>query len=138
MTFIISKDGVNNTASTTAKFGAGGSVKVGGNFQNSGNVEVDIRANLDILGNLLNSGNFSIRDYVTESQYQIIEAAIADLSGDAKEYLQQSYQSLKREDLEQANNWFGQFIGYIKEHQEVVTSSIQVLLKLFFGVGGSQ
>lgn len=131
MTFIISPQGVNNTLGTTAKFNPGGSIKVGGNFQNSGTVEIDVRANLDILGNVLNSGNFNIKDYVTEAQYQIIESAINDLNGEAKEFLQQSYNALKGEDVEKANSWFGKFIGYIKEHPELITSSVQILLQLF-------
>lgn len=131
MTFIVSPKGVQNTEGTTAKFGGGGSVQIGGNFQNTGIVEMDIRANLTVLGNILNSGNFSIKDYIREDQYKLIENAINQLSGDPKNYLNESYQSLKDNNIQEANNFLSQFISYIKDHPELITGSVQILLQLF-------
>ena len=132
MTFNITPKGVNNTKGTSAKFNGGGSVKIGGDFQNTGDVQIDVRANLEVLGNVVNAGTFSIKDYVAESQYQLFEQAINDLQGDAKNYLQSSYQDLKSGDIPSANNWFKKFTGYINNHPELVTSSVQILLQLFY------
>lgn len=131
MTFNISNRGVNNTEGTTAKFGHVGKVEIKGDFKNSGEVEIDIRANLNILGNLLNSGTFDIKDYITENKYKLIENAINDLEGDAKNYLKSSYDKLKQGNVPEANNWFGKFYSYIKQHPELMTSSVQILLQLF-------
>lgn len=132
MTFHISPKGVNNTKGTTAKFGGGGNVKIGGDFQNTGDVQIDIRAKLEVLGNVVNAGTFSIKDYVAENQYQLFEKAIADLQGDAQSYLQSSYQDLKSGNIPGANSWFKKFTGYIKDHPELVTSSVQIMLQLFY------
>ena len=131
MTFIISPKGVQNTEGTTAKFGSGGSVLVGGNFKNSGNVEVDIRANLTVLGDIINSGRFNIQDYINENNYRLIENAITDLEGDPKNYLETVYQSLKVNNIPEANSYFNRFVSYIKNHPELITGSIQVLLQIF-------
>ncbi|MBI4086576.1 hypothetical protein HY416_01185 [Candidatus Kaiserbacteria bacterium] len=132
MTFHISPKGINNTEGTTARFGGGGIVKVGGDFQNTGNVQIDVRANLEVLGNVTNAGTFSIKDYIAESQYELLEAAIKDLQGDAQTYLQSSYQDLKNGNVSSANTWFKKFVSYIKEHPELITSSVQVVLQLFY------
>ncbi len=132
MTFHISPKGVNNTGGTTAKFNGGGTVKIGGSFQNSGDVQVDVRASLEILGNIMNTGTFSIKDYVAESQYQLFKQAINDLRGDAQNYLRHSYQDLKDGNIPSANNWFKKFAGYIKDHPNLATSSVQILLQLFY------
>lgn len=132
MTFHISPKGVNNTEGTTAKFNGGGTVKIGGSFQNSGDVQIDVRANLEVFGNVVNAGTFSIKDYVAEGQYQLFEKAITDLQGNAKSYLQSSYQDLKSGNIPSANSWFKKFAGYIKEHPELVTSSVQIVLQLFY------
>lgn len=131
MTFIISSNGVSNTEGTTAKFGAGGIVKVGGNFQNTGNVEIDVRANLQVIGNIINAGNFSVKDYLNEGFYESIEKAIDDLKGEPKKDLQKSYQSFKLGYEDKANNYFRNFFTYIQQHPELVTSSVQILLQLF-------
>lgn len=130
MTFNITPKGVNNTKGTSARF-IDGSVKIGGNFKNTGDVQIDVRAKLDVLGNVVNAGTFNIRDYVAESQYQLLEQAINDLQGNAKDYLQSSYQDLKSGNIPSANSWFKKFVGYIKNHPELVTSSVQVALQLF-------
>lgn len=135
MTFKITrdKDGsgkVQNTEGTTASFNQG-NIKIGGDFENSGNVNVDVRANLDIIGNVLNSGNFNVKDYVTEKHYEIIESAINDLDGIPREHLSQSYEELKEGNVEGASSKFKQFVDYIKEHPELVTSSVALLLHLF-------
>ena len=132
MTFYISPKGVNNTKGTIAKFGDGGSVKIGGDFQNTGDVQIDVRANLEVLGNIVNAGAFSVKDYVTESRYQLFEQAINDLKGDAQNYLRASHQALKNGDIPSANGWFKKFAGYIKDHPELVTSSVQIVLQLFY------
>ena len=132
MTFHISSKGVKNTKGTVARFSGGGKVKIGGSFENTGDVQIDIRANLEILGSVVNSGTFSVKDYIAESRYKLIEDAINDLQGNAKNYLQQSYQDLKQGNIESANNWFKKFIVYIKQHPALITSSIQVMLQLFF------
>jgi hypothetical protein len=131
VTFHISSQGVNNTVGTSAKFNGGGSVKIRGNFENTGDVQVDVRADLEVLGNVVNDGTFNIKDYVTENQYQRFEQAINDLQGDAKNYLESSYQDLKRGDIPSANNWFKKFANYITEHPELVTASVQIVLQLF-------
>lgn len=131
MTFIISPKGVQNTVGTTAKFGGGGSVQIGGNFQNTGNVEVDIKANLKVLGNVINAGNFNIKDYVREDKYKLMKGAINELTGDPKSYLNTSYQNLKRNNIQKANNYFSRFVSYIRKHPELVTGSVQILLQLF-------
>lgn len=132
MTFYVSPKGVKNTEGTTAKFGDGGSVKIGGDFKNTGDVQIDVRANLEVLGNVVNAGTFSIKDYVAENQYQLFEAAINDLQGEAQNYLRSSYQDLKSGDIPSANSWFQKFAGYIKNHPELVTSSVQIVLQLFY------
>lgn len=132
MTFHISPKGVNNTKGTTAKFSDGGSVKIGGDFQNTGDVQIDVRAKLEVLGGVVNAGTFSIKDYVAESQYQLFEGAINDLQGDAQSYLQSSYQDLKSGNIPSANNWFKKFADYIKDHPELATSSVQIMLQLFY------
>lgn len=132
MTFHISPKGVNNTKGTTAKFGDGGSVKIGGDFQNTGDVQIDVKANLEVLGNVVNAGAFSIKDYVAESQYQLFEQAINDLEGDAQNYLQASYQDLKSGNIPSANSWFKKFAGYIKDYPGLVISSVQIVLQLFY------
>ncbi|MBU3924645.1 MAG: hypothetical protein V1732_02175 [Patescibacteria group bacterium] len=133
MTFNISSNGVNNTNGTIAKFGSNpnGNVKIHGNFQNTGNVQIDVRANLEVVGNIINAGNFSIRDYVREQNYDLIEKAIAELNGEAKNYLSQSYKNIKTGNAAEANNYFKRFINYIKDHPELVTSSIQIILQIF-------
>ncbi|OHA70592.1 MAG: hypothetical protein A3F15_02620 [Candidatus Wildermuthbacteria bacterium RIFCSPHIGHO2_12_FULL_40_12] len=132
MTFHISPKGVNNTEGTTAKFNGGGTVKIGGSFQNSGDVQIDVRANLEVLGNVVNAGTFSIKDYVAENQYQLFEQAINDLQGDAQAYLRSSYQDLKSGNIPSSNAWFRKFADYIKDHPELVTSSVQIVLQLFY------
>lgn len=131
MTFHISPKGGNNTEGTTAKFNGDGAVKIGGSFQNSGDVQIDVRANLEVLGNVVNAGTFSIKDYVAESQYQLLEQAINELQGDVQNYLRSSYQDLKSGNIPSANNWFKKFASYIKDHPELVTSSVQIVLQLF-------
>lgn len=131
MTFIISPNGVNNTQGTIAKFGGSGSVKVGGNFQNSGDVEIDTRADLTIAGNVLNSGSFNIKDYIAESHYNIIQKAISDLDGEPKELLLETLAGLRNGNDSTAASKFQQFLGYIKNHPEIITSSVQILLQLF-------
>jgi len=131
MTFNISPDGVDNTEGSTAKFNGGGIVKIGGHFQNSGVVEIDRRANLEILGNVVNSGTFNIKDYVAEAHYQLLEQAINNLQGDAQTYLASSYKDLKTGNVAGANSWFKKFAGYIKDHPELITSSVQAILQLF-------
>lgn len=131
MTFHISPKGVRNTKGTTAKFG-GGKVKISGDFENAGDVQIDVRANLEILGNVVNEGTFNIKDYVAESKYKLIENAINNLQGNAKTFLQQSYQDLKAGNTENANGWFKKFIDYINQHPELATSSIQIMLQLFY------
>jgi hypothetical protein len=131
MTFIISPRGVQNTEGTTAKFGNGGSVLIGGNFHNSGNVEVDTRANLSVLGDIINSGNFNIKDYIKENNYKLIENAITDLNGDPKSYLETVYQNLKINNIPEANCFFNRFVSYIKNHPDLITGSIQILLQIF-------
>lgn len=135
MTFKIirGRDGkgkVQNTESTTASFNEG-SVNVEGDFENSGDVNVDVRANLSVAGNVINSGNFNIRDFVTEKHFEIMEKAISDLSGAPKEYLSQTYEEIKSGNVEKANSWFRKFYNYVKKHPVLVTSSIQILLQLF-------
>ncbi|KKQ34937.1 MAG: hypothetical protein US52_C0041G0008 [candidate division WS6 bacterium GW2011_GWA2_37_6] len=130
MTFIISPNGVNNTQGTLAKFGGGGSVKIGGNFENSGDVEVDIRADLNIIGNVLNSGKFSIKDYLTEEHYKLIEKAILELDGESKELLEETLVGLKNGNNTMATSKFKHFLEYIKNHPEIITSSVQVVLQL--------
>lgn len=132
MTFYIAPKGVENTKGTSAKFNAGGKVRVGGDFENTGDVQVDTRANLEIVGNIINKGTFSIKDYIAESQYGLIENAISDLQGEAKDHLQQSYQDLKDGEINSANTWFKKFIGYIAKHPELITSSVQIMLQLFY------
>ena len=132
MTFHISPKGVHNTEGTTTEFNGGGIVKISGNFQNSGDVRIDVRANLEVLGNVVNAGSFNIKDYVAESKYQLFEQAINDLQGDAKNYLQSSYQDLKSGNITSANSWLKRFAGYIKDHPELITSSVQIVLQLFY------
>jgi len=138
MTFIIRRndDGsgeVENTESTTANFASGGKTKIEGNFINRGNIEVDIRANLEIIGNLenLDSGNFHIKDYVTEEKYRIIESAISELNGEAKEYLEKAYQGLREQKEKDADTWFKKFISYLKENPTLITGSVGILLQIF-------
>lgn len=131
MTFNVSKKGVNNTDGTTARFNPGGTVKVRGDFQNSGKVEIDIRADLDILGSIINSGDFSIKDYATEQFYQILQSAIRESSGESREFLQNTYKSLGEGREKDATNYFKNFLGYIKKHPELITSTIQILLQIF-------
>ncbi|MEK7645332.1 MAG: hypothetical protein AAB391_03390 [Patescibacteria group bacterium] len=132
MTFIVSSKGVNNTEGTTAKFGSGGTVTIGGDFQNTGSVEIDLKANLKVLGSVVNAGTFSVKDYVAENQYPLFEEAIRSLQGSAKEYLQYSYRDMRNGDLAAADGWFKKFIYYTKDHPELVTSSAQVLLQIFY------
>ena len=132
MIFHISTNGVNNTEGTTAKFNGGGTIKIGGGFQNSGDVQIDVRANLEVLGNVVNAGTFSIKDYVAENQYKLFERAINDLRGDAQNYLRSSYQDLKSGNMPSANSWFKKFTDYIKNHPELITSSVQIVLQLFY------
>ena len=132
MTFHISPKGVHNTEGTTTEFNGGGIVKISGNFQNSGDVRIDVRANLEVLGNVVNAGSFNIKDYVAESKYQLFEQAINDLQGDSQTYLRSSYQDLKSGDLAGANSWFKKFVVYIKNHPELATSSVQIMLQLFY------
>ena len=62
MTFIVSTRGVENTESTEVKIGAG-HVKIGKDFKNSGKVDIDTSANVDVEGNVSNDGKFSIRKF---------------------------------------------------------------------------
>src|SRR3989344_9146212 len=134
MTFNISSDGVlgevENTEGTEARFNGGGQVKIRGNFTNSGNVQVDIRANLDILGNVVNSGSFDILDFVTRDKYILFENAIKDLDGDAKLYVQDFYLAVQKNQPEEAKSKFSQFISYLKLHPELITSSVSILLQI--------
>ncbi|MAG44859.1 hypothetical protein CL633_03140 [bacterium] len=132
MTLEISPNKVKNTKGTTVRFGGGknGRVQVGGDFINEADVEIDIRANLDVLGNLINSGKFNIKDYVEEENYKIIEKAIKSLNGKPKGYLNLAYQNLKNRKIDKANNNFRKFILYVKEHPEVVIAPVQSLLQL--------
>ena len=131
MTFNISRKGVNNTNGTTARFNSGGTVKVRGDFQNSGKVEIDIRADMDILGSVINSGDFSIKDYTTEQFFQILKYAIQESSGESREFLQNTYKSLGEGKEKEATTYFRSFLGYIKNHPELITSTIQMLLQIF-------
>lgn len=136
MAFIIRKnsDGsgeVENTEGTIAKFGKGGKVQIGGDFTNTGKVEVDIRANLEIIGNLINSGDFRIKDYITEKKYKLIENAINELDGEAKKYLKKAYQGLRDGKEKNTNIWFGKFTSYLKEHPELITGAVSILLQIF-------
>lgn len=130
MAFIVSSNGVNNTAGTTARVNRAGAVRVGGNFINSGNVQIDTKANLSIALDFINKGNFSIKDYVAEEQYKLIDNAIDSLNGESKQLLSQTLLELKKENNEEATNKFKKFLNYIKDHPEVVTSSVQVMLQL--------
>ena len=129
---ISDKDGVNHTEGTSMQINGGGKIKIDGDFKNSGDVQIDTGANLEVLGNVVNAGTFSIKDYVAESQYQLFELAVNDLQGEAKNYLQSSYQDLKSGNIPSANNWFKKFTGYINNHPELVTSSVKILLQLFY------
>jgi hypothetical protein len=135
MTFIIRKNSngsgeVENTESTTARFNQG-KVRIGGDFTNSGKVEIDIRADLEILGNLINSGNFHIKDYIAENEYKLIENAINELDGEAKKYLEETYRALRRGEEKNTNIWFGKFTSYLKEHPQLITGAVQILLQIF-------
>lgn len=129
MIFKVSEEGVKNTKGTKAKFGANGKVLIRGNFQNTGDVEVDTNANLEILGDLINSGSFNVKDYLGQERYVLIEKAINALDGQAKLYLQSSYGYLKRGEIEKANSYFGRFVSYLKRHPGVVVGAVQVLLQ---------
>ncbi len=129
MTFIVSPKGVKNTKGTSAKFGGGGTVQVGGDFKNTGDVEVDVRANLKITGNVVNSGNFHLKDYVAQEQYRLVENTIRELEGDPKELLQTSYNSLRSGENKKADSNFRKFVNYIKDHPELVTGAVQILLQ---------
>ncbi len=131
MTFNVSQNGVNNTKDTSAKFGVG-SVKIHGGFENTGDVQIDIRANLEVFGKVVNSGIFNIKYYIAESQYQLFEQAINELQGDAQNYLRSSYQNLQSGNILNANSWLKKFAGYIKDHPELITSSVQIVLQLFY------
>jgi hypothetical protein len=136
MTFIINmdEDGKNstikNTDGTDVSFGPA-KIKINGKFYNSGNVKIDVQANLEIAEDVINSGNFDIKDYVEESNYPIIEDAIAEMSGYPKEELENAYSDIKIGDKKSADNRFKKIVGYFKEHPELVTSSVQILLQLF-------
>ena len=129
MTFIVSNKGVNNTEGTTAKFGSG-KISVGGDFKNTGNVEVDIRATLNVAGNVVNAGNFHIKDYITQDRYKTIESALKELEGEPRKYLLKSYDNLKNGKFDKSDSWFNKFFSYIKKHPELVTGSVQILLQL--------
>ncbi len=131
MTFKIGPDGVENTEDTKAKFSGGGSVRIGGNFTNSGKVKIDIKARLDILGNVVNSGDFNILDFTTKDKYTLFENAIKDLKGEAKIYTQDLYLAVQNNKPEEAKSKFSQLISYLKLHPELVTSSVQLLLQIF-------
>jgi hypothetical protein len=131
MTFIISPGGVKNTKGTVAKINGGGRVNIEGSFENSGQVNIDIRANLNVVGRVINSGNFNIQDYITQEKLSLIDAAIRDLGGEPKQYLRKSYEYLKSGDNEQADRWFRRFYSYIAKHPELVVGSVQILLQLF-------
>ncbi|MEA1981205.1 MAG: hypothetical protein U9N54_09555 [candidate division Zixibacteria bacterium] len=135
MTFIISPKSIQNTKGTTAKFGGGGSVNIGGDFQNIGDVRVDVRAKLSVIGNVINTGSFHIKDHVAKKQYKLIENAIADSDGQARKYLQNFDKHLKDKKFVKAKKGFGKFFIYIKHHPELITDSIQALLQLFLKKG---
>lgn len=135
MTFIVSPKGVKNTKGTTAKFGGGGSVRISSGFQNTGDVEIDIRANLDVAGDVINGGTFHIKDYVTEERYKLVEQAIDELKGKPRDYLQYFYTYLQDGEFEQAEGRFQKFFSYVKKHPELVTGSVQILLQLFLRTG---
>jgi len=116
---------------TSAQFNGGGKVKISGDLKNTGVVEIDTMANLEVLGSVVNCGTFSIKDYVAEGQYKLFEQAIKDLKGDAQSYLSSSYQDLKGGDIANANSWFKKFADYIQQHPELIASSVQTLLQLF-------
>lgn len=128
---ISDKDGVSHTEGTSMQINGGGKIKIDGGFKNTGDVKIDTGANLEILGGVVNAGTFSIKDYVAEDQYRFFEQAINDLQGDAQKYLRSSYQDLKSGNTESANSWFKKFTGYIQQHPELITSSVQIVLQLF-------
>lgn len=130
MTFIVSPNGVKNTAGTTAIFGSGGSVQMGGNFENTGDVQIDTRANLTVIGNIINSGTFHIKDYVTEEKFRILEKAITEQSGESKELLQQTLMNLQIGNTLEADDKFQKFVSYIQQHPELITASVQIILQL--------
>ncbi len=132
MTFIVGPGGVENTDGTEASFGGGGFVRVGGNFKNSGKVNVDTKANLDVLGDIINSGSFNILDYATKEKYAFFENAIKDLNGDAKIYTQEFYLAVQKNEPIEAKSKLAKLVSYFKDHPELVTSSVQVLLQLFY------
>ena len=124
--------GVNHTEGTSMQINGGGSVKIGGDFKNTGEVKVDVRANLEVLGDVVNDGTFSIKDYVAEDKYKYFEQAINDLrGGDAQTLLRSSYEDLRSGNIDGANSWFKKFTAYLQQHPELVTASVQIVLQLF-------
>lgn len=131
MTFIISNDGIKNTDGTSAEFNDGGNITFGRDFENSGNVEIDIRANIQFLGKVSNAitGNFNIKDYVNERFITALDVAILDSEGNAHKYLIELKNSIETKNAQDSRNIIKSFIGYLKQHPEMITASIQILLQ---------
>ena len=131
MTFIVSSNGVLNTDGTTAKFGSGGSVRIGGDFSNSGKVEVDIGANLEVVGDVVNRGSFDIKDYCNAGELELIRSAIHQLGGEPRMLLDEVYKQIRIGKGAEAKSGLVRFINYLKTHPELVVGSVQTLLQLF-------
>ena len=130
MTFNIANSGINNTLGTSAEFMPGGSVQIGGNFTNYGEVRIDVRANIRVIGSVVNQGKFHIKNYVEEEKYKLIENAISDLRGEPKTLLEESYTYLKNGKHSKADNLFKKFVNYLTEHPELITDTVQILLQV--------
>lgn len=139
MTFIISDENgkreIKNTKDTKARLNRGGQVNFNAEFDNSGEVEIDLMANVNFLEKVTNSGSFNIKDYITESRYDLIEKAIASSEGEPKELLSKVYSAVKEGNNEEANSWFKKLVRSLKSPSTIAGAAmggaIDLLMKLF-------
>ena len=132
MTLIISDENgrreIKNTKGTKAMFNQGGQINFGAEFDNSGEVEIDLRANVSFLEKVTNSGSFNIKDYITESKYQLIEKVIDELEGEQKELLSKVYSSVKENNDKTANSWFKKLVESLKDPSMISSTTMRGII----------
>ena len=123
---------IEHTPGTTMGIRSAGKIAFNGPFENSGEMNVDIRANLAFMDKVINSGSFDVKDYVGEG-YAVVERAIAELphGSSAKDELTQALHAMRSNDGAKANGAFSRFLGYIKTHPTLITNSVSIMLHLF-------
>ncbi len=86
---------------------------------------------ISALDRVVNSESFNIANHINESHYTLFEKAIAELENEPKVLLNEVLDALKKGETLNIQTKLKGLLHYIKQHPEVVTGPLAILIDLF-------